>query len=164
MFGMFESESWIGLLLGQLQYAVCLSMVQGGMAAWEVELWMADPTLSFTGVALGHNLASTFFGGTMPLVATWLFYRAESYEDDDTDFLFTKLLPGLYISFLGCLSFLCISFVIRHPHDVRTGELKIRNAANLELKKEAKKRKKKRKALERRKKEKQFHQGGKYHF
>uniref|UniRef100_A0A7S2UQH4 Major facilitator superfamily (MFS) profile domain-containing protein n=2 Tax=Attheya septentrionalis TaxID=420275 RepID=A0A7S2UQH4_9STRA len=158
MFGMFESESWIGLLLGQLQYAVCLSMVQGGMAAWEVELWMADPTLSFTGVALGHNLASTIFGGTMPLVATWLFYRAEKFEGDD-DFLFTKVLPGLYISFLGCVSFLCISFVIRHPHDVRTGELKIRNAANLELKTEAKKRKKKRKALERRKKEQQFQQG-----
>jgi hypothetical protein len=40
MFGLFESESWFGILLGQLQFAACLSMVQGCMAPWEVELWM----------------------------------------------------------------------------------------------------------------------------
>jgi len=71
-----------GILLGQLQFAACLSMVpaaclsmvQGFMAPWEVELWMADPTLSFTGVAIGHIVASTLFGGTMPLIATFLNY------------------------------------------------------------------------------------------
>lgn len=70
MFGMFESESYWGYLFGQLQFAVSLSFVQGSMAAFEVELWMADPTLSFTGVAIGHNVAATCFGGTLPLVAT----------------------------------------------------------------------------------------------
>ena len=126
MFGMFESESWFGYLFAQLQFAVCLSFVQGSMAAWEVELWMADPTMSFTGVAIGHNVASTLFGGTMPLVATFLFYRADALAGEDS--LWPRLLPGLYISCLAAISLYCVSFVVRHPHDVRTGGNKLREA------------------------------------
>jgi MFS family permease len=136
MFAMFESESWWGILLGQLQFAACLSMVQGCMAAWEVELWMADPTLSFTGVAIGHNLASTLFGGTMPLAATFLYYKSLDWVgDEDDEFmvsLLPRLLPGFYVSILGCLSFICISFVIKHPHDVRTGDPQLRAAVQQE--------------------------------
>jgi len=134
MFGMFESESYWGYFFGQLQFAVCLSFVQGCMAAWEVELWMADPTLSFTGVAIGHNLAATVFGGTMPLVATFLFYRSKRMIENsgDEESLFPRLLPGLYISFLGCVSLYCISYVIRHPHDVRIGSSKLKEAIRRE--------------------------------
>jgi MHS family proline/betaine transporter-like MFS transporter len=150
MFGMFESESFWGYLLGQLQFAVCLAFVEGSIAAWEVELWMADPTMSFTGVAVGHNLAATLFGGTMPLVATFLFYRAEQLAGDNEDALFPRLIPGLYISVLGIISLLCISVVVRHPHDVRTGDIELRKAVHAENKKfkEAKKLKKKRKQIE----------------
>lgn len=154
MFGLFESESYMGYLLAQLQYAVCLSFVQGSMAAWEVELWMSDPTLSFTGVAIGHNIAATVFGGTMPLVATYLFFRSDSLvdEEDEYAFLWPRLIPGLYISLLGCLSIYCISVVIKHPHDVRTGEMdiKLRERVEEENRKyrEAKKAKKKRKVVE----------------
>eukprot|EP00549_Striatella_unipunctata_P022342 CAMPEP_0118686820 /NCGR_PEP_ID=MMETSP0800-20121206/8030_1 /TAXON_ID=210618 ORGANISM="Striatella unipunctata, Strain CCMP2910" /NCGR_SAMPLE_ID=MMETSP0800 /ASSEMBLY_ACC=CAM_ASM_000638 /LENGTH=582 /DNA_ID=CAMNT_0006583917 /DNA_START=91 /DNA_END=1839 /DNA_ORIENTATION=- len=148
MFGMFESESWYGFLLGQLQYAVCLSFVQGSMAAWEVELWMADPTLSFTGVAIGHNVASTLFGGTMPLVATWLYYRADDLAGDSDnllDGLLPRLIPGFYVSMLGCFSLWCLGYIIRHPHDVRTGEMQMRNASNYQREKKAKQAKKKKK-------------------
>lgn len=146
MFGMFESESWIGYLLAQLQFGACLAMVQGSMAAWEVELWMADPTLSFTGVAIGHNVASTLFGGTMPLVATYLFYRADAIEVDD-DQLWPRLLPGLYLSVLGCISLYCITFVVRHPHDVRVADSKLREAVNRENRKYKKAQKEKQKRL-----------------
>jgi hypothetical protein len=149
MFALFESESWYGYLFGQLQYAVCLACVHGGMAAWEVELWMADPTLSFTGVAIGHNVASTLFGGTMPLVATYLFYRAKNTIGDYEDAFWLRLLPGFYVSILGCLSMYCISHVIRHPHDVRTGDTKMRDAVENENKKfkQAKRAKKKKKQM-----------------
>eukprot|EP00339_Tiarina_fusa_P026417 CAMPEP_0117043596 /NCGR_PEP_ID=MMETSP0472-20121206/30291_1 /TAXON_ID=693140 ORGANISM="Tiarina fusus, Strain LIS" /NCGR_SAMPLE_ID=MMETSP0472 /ASSEMBLY_ACC=CAM_ASM_000603 /LENGTH=567 /DNA_ID=CAMNT_0004755153 /DNA_START=260 /DNA_END=1963 /DNA_ORIENTATION=+ len=156
MFGMFESESWWGILLGQLQFAACLSMVQGCMAAFEVELWMADPTLSFTGVAIGHNVASTLFGGTMPLIATGLFYISQGIVGDDSDpwikSLLPRLLPGLYISFLGVVSFICITCVTRHPHDVRTGNPELRKAVEAENKKfkaalDAKKKRKQRQQL-----------------
>ena len=161
MFGMFEGESWFGYLIAQLQFGFCLSFVQGSMAAWEVELWMADPTLSFTGVAIGHNVASTLFGGTMPLVATFLYYRANQFIDEEDekasawDLLWPRLLPGLYISLLGCLSLYCISFVVRHPHDVRTGDSKLQQAVIDENRKyeqrkktRAKAKKQKRKQLE----------------
>jgi hypothetical protein len=163
MFGMFESESWWGYLLGQLQFAACLSMVQGSIAAWQVELWMADPTLSFTGVAIGHNVASTLFGGTMPLIATFLYYRSSEltaeYDAGDMEgFIHSflpRLIPGFYISLLGSLSLYCISFIVRHPHDIRIGGNKLRDAVQEENRKykeaqaqAAKKSKKKRKAVQ----------------
>ena len=90
------------------------------MAAWEVELWMSDPTLSFTGVAIGHNIAATIFGGTMPLIATFLYYVGEDVLDSSgDDAIWPRILPGLYISVLGCISLYCISSVVRHPHDLR---------------------------------------------
>ena len=152
MFGMFESESYLGIFLAQLQYALCLAILHGGMAAWEVELWMADPTLSFTGVAIGHNIAATIFGGTMPLIATFLYYRAETLAGDDEDALLPRLIPGFYISVLGFLALYCISTFIRHPHDVRTGEKKLRDAFHQESRKRKKKAKKK-KEEQRRKQE-----------
>ena len=150
MFGIFESESWYGYLFGQLQFAFVLALVEGCKAAWEVELWMADPTLSFTGVAIGHNLSSTLFGGTMPLVATFLYYRASALIGDDDEALLPRLIPGFYISILGCISLYCVSFVVRHPHDVRTGDTKLREALQREDRKfrKAKKAKDRKRAIE----------------
>lgn len=131
MFGMFESESKIGIILAQMQFAFCLAMVEGGKGAWEVELWMADPSLSFTGVAVGHNMAATIFGGTMPLICTWLFTRSDRLMEDNGEKLIYHLTPGLYVSLLGSVALWCITNVIRHPHDVRTGEAKMRKARSL---------------------------------
>jgi MFS family permease len=152
MFGMFESESTLGYLMAQIMFAVCLAMVEGGKAAWEVELWMADPTLSFTGVAIGHNIAATAFGGTLPLIATFLYYRSQRYESEDGETLWPRLLPGLYISVLGCMALYCISFVVRHPHDLRTGGTKLKEAVERENKRfkdmKQKKKKKRQQLLE----------------
>jgi hypothetical protein len=139
MFGMFESESWWGYFFGQLQLAACLALMNGGSAAFEVEMWMADPTLSFTGVAVGHNLAATLFGGTMPLMATFLYYKASDLVDAETDdFIHTllpRMLPGFYISILGLLSLISVSCIVKHPHDVRTGGPKLRAAVQEENRK-----------------------------
>lgn len=150
MFGMFESESWWGILLGQLQFAACLSMVQGSMAAFEVELWMDDPTLSFTGVAIGHNIASTLFGGTMPLVATFLYYLSDELVQDESEpfvkSLLPRLIPGLYISLYAILSITASCFV-KHPHDVRVSGPQLRAAVEQENRK-FKAKKKRRKEIE----------------
>jgi hypothetical protein len=157
MFGMFETESWWGYFLGQVQLAGCLSMVNGGLAAFEVEMWMADPTLSFTGVAVGHNVAATLFGGTMPLMATFLYYKSKELvqydENGDEDFLHTllpRMLPGFYISILGLVSLISVSCVVKHPHDVRTGAPQLRAAVEAENRKfkAAMNAKKKRKNIE----------------
>lgn len=158
MFGMFESESWWGYFLGQIQLAACLALLNGGLAAFEVEMWMADPTLSFTGVAVGHNLAATMFGGTMPLMATFLFYKSvdllDKWGDGSDDFVHTllpRMMPGFYISILGFLSFICLSCVVKHPHDVRTGSPQLRVAVqeeNRKYKASINAKKKKRKQIE----------------
>jgi hypothetical protein len=129
MFGLFESESEWGIIFAQFQFCLCVALLQGGMAAYEVELWMADPSLSFTGVAIGHNLASLIFSGTLPLVATGLVYWGEdmiSNSHKSEDPLLPRLFPGFYISFLGLLGLWAINFFIRHPHDIKTGEKIIR--------------------------------------
>jgi hypothetical protein len=137
--------------------AFCLALVNGGMAALEVELWMADPTLSFTGVAVGHNTAATLFGGTMPLVATGLFYKSVDLVNEDEMYpnffntLIPTILPGLYISLLGFISMYCLTFVLKHPHDVRTGSKQLQAAVMEENRKfkqktlQAKKKKRKKK-------------------
>jgi len=134
MFSMFESESWWGIFIGQILLALCLALVNGGMAALEVEMWMADPTLSFTGVAVGHNTAATLFGGTMPLVATGLYYQSVAMVNSEEMYsnffntLIPQMLPGFYISFLGLISLFCVGCVVKHPHDVRTGSAKLQAA------------------------------------
>ena len=152
MFAMFCTETTWGYFIGQVQLGACLAMVNGGLAAFEVEMWMADPTLSFTGVAVGHNLAATLFGGTMPLVATFLYYKSEELvadfdQDDFLHALVPSMLPGFYISVLALVSLICVSCVVKHPHDVRTGAPQLRAAVEAENRKfkaamDAKKKKK----------------------
>jgi MHS family proline/betaine transporter-like MFS transporter len=144
MFAMFESESPTGYFLAQLQLCFCLALLNGPLGAWEVELWMSDPSLSFTGVAIGHNLSACLFGGTMPLIATFLYYRADQLvQEEGKDSLRTliyRMVPGFYVSLLAAIALFCISFVVRHPHDVRTGEKKIRDAYNRDQRRRMKKR------------------------
>ena len=158
MFAMFETESWWGIFLGQILLATCLALVTGGMAALEVELWMADPTLSFTGVAVGHNTAATLFGGTMPLVATALYYESTTMVDPEEMYpnffntLVPQMLPGFYISLLGLISLFCVACVLKHPHDVRTGSARLKAAVLEENRKSRQKSKSLRAEKKRRKK------------
>lgn len=162
MYGMYESESVVGYFLGQLQYAACLSLFQGGMAAWKVELWMSDPTLSYTGVAVGHNVASCIFGGTLPLIATFLYYRSSAWVVDESELasFWPRLVPGLYISVLASISLYSISFIIRHPHDVRTGEKKLRDAYEKEVRRKLRRQQKKDEKMKRLQEETGFHLRG----
>lgn len=57
-------------LIAQSSFAFLCAMFIGPVAATLVELF---PTrVRFTGVALSYNLSATIFGGTTPIVATWL--------------------------------------------------------------------------------------------
>jgi MHS family proline/betaine transporter-like MFS transporter len=61
-------------LLAQIVFAVLLGGATGPAPAAMVERF---PTrLRYTGVALGYNLSLSLFGGTAPLVATWLVERS----------------------------------------------------------------------------------------
>ena len=75
----------------------------------------------------------------MPLIATFLYYRSlELVGDEDDGFvssLLPRLIPGFYVSCLGCLSLFCISYMVRHPHDVRIGDQQLKSIVEKENRK-----------------------------
>ena len=96
-------------------------------------------------MAVGHNVASCIFGGTLPLIATFLYYRSSAWVVDESELasFWPRLVPGLYISVLASISLYSISFIIRHPHDVRTGEKKLRDAYEKEVRRKLRRQQKK---------------------
>ena len=86
----------------------------------------------------------------MPLVATFLFYRAQDMEATMNDALWPRLLPGFYISVLCIVSLFSLTYVVRHPHDVRISGSKLKEAVereNRRYKEIKQKKKKKRKQI-----------------
>lgn len=71
--GMFGSA-----LVSQLIFAVLIAGALGPMAATLVELF---PTrIRFSGIGVSYNIALAIFGGTAPLVSTWLVSRTGDIE------------------------------------------------------------------------------------
>lgn len=65
-------------LLSQLLFAALVGMYMGPIPATLVELF---PTrVRFTGVALSYNISAGLFGGSAPLVGTWLIEKTGSYS------------------------------------------------------------------------------------
>ena len=73
-----DSKRWLayatagaaGALVCQLLFALFFSGVQGPMSATMVEMFPIQ--LRTSGMGIGYNLSLCLFGGTAPLVATWL--------------------------------------------------------------------------------------------
>jgi MHS family proline/betaine transporter-like MFS transporter len=71
--GMFGSA-----LISQLIFAVLIAGALGPMAATLVELF---PTrIRFSGIGVSYNITLAIFGGTAPLVSTWLVSRTGDIE------------------------------------------------------------------------------------
>jgi MHS family proline/betaine transporter-like MFS transporter len=71
--GIFSSA-----LISQLIFAVLIAGVLGPMAATLVELF---PTrIRFSGIGISYNITLAIFGGTAPLVSTWLVSRTGDIE------------------------------------------------------------------------------------
>ncbi len=65
-------------LISQLIFAVLIGGALGPMAATLVELF---PTrIRFSGIGVSYNIALAIFGGTAPLVSTWLVSRTGDIE------------------------------------------------------------------------------------
>ncbi len=68
-----DHGTFAGALAAQLIFALIMSGVQGTMPATLVEMF---PTRTrFSGVGIGYNVSLALFGGTAPLIATWLISR-----------------------------------------------------------------------------------------
>ena len=58
----------------------------------------------YSGTAIGYNLALALFGGTAPLVATWLIARTGNLAA-----------PAWYLTILSAMSLLCVLAIRPHP-------------------------------------------------
>ena len=96
LFVVLSQESISLDLLGQLGFALFLTMVWGPFPAMLVEQF---PTrVRVTGISLGYNLGWAFFGGTTPVLATYLIQATGS-----------KLVPSLYLIASGLVSLIVFS-------------------------------------------------------
>jgi MHS family proline/betaine transporter-like MFS transporter len=101
---------WWAVLSIQVTFALMMSFIQGTMPATMVEMF--ETRVRYTGVALGYNIVFALFGGTAPLVCTWLI---EATGD--------PLAPAYYIVGLGVVSFaatLSLRLPVSTSFDLRT--------------------------------------------
>ena len=92
-----------GALLCQVIFAILLSGVQGAMSVTMVEMF---PTRTrFSGIAIGYNISLALFGGTAPLVCTWLIDKLNH----------NVLAPAYYLIAMALISFVAALFVHNRP-------------------------------------------------
>jgi MFS transporter, MHS family, proline/betaine transporter len=66
-------------LIGQILFSILVGLYIGPVPALLVELF--PTSVRYTGMALSYNLCAAIFGGTTPLVATWLIRETNSMPD-----------------------------------------------------------------------------------
>jgi len=73
LFAWIDTSILIAVVVAQLVFALTNGFVQGAIPVTLVEMF---PTrLRYSAIALGYNITLAIFGGTAPLVATWLIHR-----------------------------------------------------------------------------------------
>ncbi len=70
LFLWIDTGSFLGALISGLIFALAISWVQGPMPAMLAQTFPRD--IRNTGVGIAYNLAMGLFGGTAPMVCTWL--------------------------------------------------------------------------------------------
>ncbi len=93
-------------LAAQLIFTLLMSIAVGPTAAAMVEMF---PTRTrFSGIALGYNIAQSIFGGTAPLVCTWMISRTGDITT-----------PAFYLIALAIVSFIAtIKLDSKFGHDI----------------------------------------------
>lgn len=98
LFALFYKQTFFMTLLPLLIFAVFESALQGAIPATMAEMF---PTrIRDTGLSLGYNIALAIFGGTTPLVATWLI----KISGKNTH------MPALYLIFATAIGFIAVIF------------------------------------------------------
>lgn len=102
LFFLLGQGDWLRLLLAQLTFAVLIAAYAGPMCATVVELF--PPEGRYTGVSVAYNIALALFGGTAPLVATFLIDRTQSV-----------MAPSWYLTTCAVVSFFFLFSLRREP-------------------------------------------------
>lgn len=97
IFWLLTSFGYDEALVSQLLFAVLVGTYMGPVPAALVELF---PTrVRFTGVALSYNISAGLFGGSAPLVGTWLMEYTGSYNSISIYIIVFALLTLLSLAF-----------------------------------------------------------------
>ncbi|MFP6641904.1 MAG: MFS transporter [Myxococcota bacterium] len=100
-----HSGSWWVVLTVQIGFAYLMSFIQGTIPATLVEMFATR--VRYTGIALAYNIVFALFGGTAPLVCTWLMQQTGD-----------PFSPAYYIVVLGVVSF-AATLSLRFPTSTR---------------------------------------------
>ena len=88
LFRLMHSSDPQQVLWGELGLTLAVALLAGGKNPANVELMPA--AVRCTGLAVAFNVAEGYFGGTTPLIATWLIAQTGN-----------PLLPGAWVAFSG---------------------------------------------------------------
>jgi MHS family proline/betaine transporter-like MFS transporter len=96
----FTNHGTLGAaLICQILFALFFSGIQGTMSATMVEMF---PTRTrFSAIAIGYNISLALFGGTAPLISTWLIDKTNH----------NILAPAYYLMAMALVSFIAAIFV-----------------------------------------------------
>ena len=88
------------VLRGELGLTIAVALLAGGKNPANVELMPA--AVRCTGLAVAFNIAEGYFGGTTPLIATWLISRTGN-----------PMLPGAWVALAGLITLITAVFFTR---------------------------------------------------
>lgn len=106
LFALLFNQTFVSILLAMLGFAVMESMLQGVAPAAMAEVFPAR--IRYTGLSVSYNIAMALFGGTAPLVATWLIKIAGN----------NNWMPACYLVFstlVGLMAVLCFKETAHKP-------------------------------------------------
>lgn len=92
------------ILLGEIGFALAVGLMNGGVVAANVELMPA--AIRCTGLAFAYNASIGLFGGTTPLIATWLIKATGN-----------PVAPAYWVVIAALISLLTLLFAIEETRD-----------------------------------------------
>ncbi|KGE03700.1 L-Proline/Glycine betaine transporter ProP [Pseudohaliea rubra DSM 19751] len=104
LFVWLDTGSLVAALVSGLVFALLVSWVQGPMPALLAQTFPSD--IRNTGVGIAYNAALGLFGGTAPMVCTWLISRTGDIAA-----------PAYYLAALAAVSFVALSTLRLAGHD-----------------------------------------------
>lgn len=104
LFFWIDTGSYVGALVSSFIFALTISWVQGPMPALLVQVFPSD--IRNTGVGIAYNVAVGVFGGTAPMICTWLI-----------DLTGNIAAPAYYLLLLAVISFAALISLRVKQHD-----------------------------------------------
>lgn len=99
LFFLLDDKQHWHILVAQLVFAIVVATQQGPMPATLVEQYPAR--IRLTGISVSYNIALALFGGTTPIVSTWLIH---SFDNN-------IFMPCYYLMFSAAVSLIAVSLL-----------------------------------------------------